>query len=79
MFRWGNRTSHLGRMKKSSYYIAPVGDRTHDLPHTVASYMVKVSHVLTHSATTAVQTLLNYLLIVFLANHLRTFLVSTGP
>ena len=32
-----------GRMKNSSYYIAPVGDRTHDLPHTVASNMVKVS------------------------------------
>ena len=50
MFRWGNRTSHLGRMKNSSYYIAPVGDRTHDLPHTVASNMVKVSHALNHSA-----------------------------
>ena len=53
MFRWGNRTSHLGRMKNSSYYIAPVGDRTHDLPHTVASNMVKVSHALNHSATEA--------------------------
>ena len=30
-----------GRMKNSSYYIAPVGDRTHDLPHTVASNMVQ--------------------------------------
>ena len=38
-------------MKNSSYYIAPVGDRTHDLPHTVASNMVKVSHALNHSAT----------------------------
>ncbi len=42
-------------MKNSSYYIAPVrapvGDRTHDLPHTVASNMVKVSHALKHSAT----------------------------
>ena len=30
-------------MKNSSYYnfIAPVGVRTHDLPHTVASNMVK--------------------------------------
>ena len=36
-----------GRMKNSSYYIAPVGDRTHDLPHTVASNMVKVSTPLT--------------------------------
>ena len=42
------------RMKNSSYYIVPVGDRTHDLPHTVASNMVKVSHALTHSATAAV-------------------------
>ena len=33
-----------GRMKYSSYYIAPVGDLTHDLPHTLASNMVKVSH-----------------------------------
>ena len=33
-------------MKNSSYYIAPVGDWTHDLPHTVASNMVKVSHAL---------------------------------
>ena len=43
-----------GRMKNSSYYIAPVGDRTHDLPHTVASNMVKVSHALNRSATAAV-------------------------
>ena len=34
--------------------IAPVGDRTHDLPHTVASNMGKVSHALNHSATAAV-------------------------
>ena len=43
-------------MKNSSYYIAPVGDWTHDLPHTVASNMVKVSHALNHSATEAVWT-----------------------
>ena len=43
-----------GRMKNSSYYIAPAGDRTHDLPHTVASNMVKVSHALHHSAMAAV-------------------------
>ena len=43
-----------GRMKNSSYYTAPAGDRTHDLPHTVASNMGKVSHALTHSATAAV-------------------------
>ena len=38
-------------MKNSSYYIAPFGVRTHDLPHTVASNMGKVSHALTHSTT----------------------------
>ena len=38
-------------MENSPYYIAPVGDWTHDLPHTVASNMVKVSHALNHSAT----------------------------
>ena len=38
-------------MKNSSYYIAPVGDWTHDLPHTVASNMVNVSHALNLSAT----------------------------
>ena len=43
-----------GRMKNSSYYIAPVGVRTHDLTHTVASNMGKVSYALTHSATVAV-------------------------
>ena len=42
-------------MKNSSYYIAPVVDRTHDLPHTVASNMVKVSPALYHSATEAVR------------------------
>ena len=43
------------RVKNVSYYIAPVGDRTHDLPHTVASNMIKVSqsHALYHSATAA--------------------------
>ena len=43
-----------GPMKNSSYYIAPVGVQTHDLPHTVASNMGKVSYALTHSATAAV-------------------------
>ena len=41
-----------GSDENSSYYIAPVGDRTHDLPHTVASNRVNVSHALNHSATT---------------------------
>ena len=45
-----------GRMKNSPYYIASVGDWTHDLPHTVASNMVKVSHALNHSAKAAVST-----------------------
>ena len=54
MFRWENLTSHLVRTKNSSYYIAPVGDWTHDPPHTVASNMVNVSHALNHSATEAV-------------------------
>ena len=40
-------------MKNPSYYIAPVGDLTHDIPHTVASNMVKSSHALNHSATEA--------------------------
>ena len=42
-----HRASHLVGWKNSSYYIAPVGVRTHDLPHTVASNMVKVSYTLT--------------------------------
>ena len=42
-------------MKNSSYYISPAGDRTHDIPHTVASNMVKVSHTLNHSATFVLQ------------------------
>ena len=36
-----------GKMKNSSYYNCPGRDWTHDLPHTVASNMVKVSHALT--------------------------------
>ena len=54
-----------GRMKNSSEYIAPVGVRTHDLPHTVASNMGKVSYALTHSATAAVsfsQTKYNFMM-----------------
>ena len=41
-----------GSDENSSYYNAPVGDRTHALPHTVASNMVKVSHAINHSAAT---------------------------
>ena len=37
----GKRCQSPGRMKNSSYYIAPVGLRTHDRPHTVASNMTK--------------------------------------
>ena len=40
-----------GRMKNSSYYIAPVGVRTHDLPHSAPSNVVKVSHALRVSWT----------------------------
>ena len=42
-------------MNNSSYYIAPVGVRTHGLPHTVASNMVKVSHASSHSAAAYLQ------------------------
>ena len=37
----------------------PAGDRTHDLPHTVASNMGKVSHALTHSAKAAVDSVIH--------------------
>ena len=40
-----------GGMKNSSYYIAPVGDWTHDLQHTVASNMVKLGHYVLHTRT----------------------------
>ena len=43
-----------GSDEKLILLYCPVGDRTHDLPHTVASNMVKVSHALNHSATEAV-------------------------
>ena len=56
-----------GRMKNSSYYIAPAGDRAHDLPHTVASNMVKVSHALNHPATEAVMGGRDLLIIMFSA------------
>ena len=46
-------------MKNLFYYIAPVGVRTHDLSHTVASNMGKVSYALTHSATAAVKGIIN--------------------
>ena len=39
--------------------MAPVGNRTHDLPHTVASNMVKVSNALNHSATAAARVILS--------------------
>ena len=42
-------------------YIAPVGVQTHDLPYTVASNMVKVSHAPNHSATAAVLWVCNVL------------------
>ena len=51
-----NRASHLVGWKTdpTTVYIAPVGVRTHNLPHTVASHMGKVSHALTQSDTAAV-------------------------
>ena len=44
-----NRASHLVGWKTHPTIIAPVGVRTHDLPHTVASNMGKVSYASTHS------------------------------
>ena len=45
-----NRASHLVGWQTHPT-IAPVGVRTHDLPHAVASNMVKVSYAPNHSAT----------------------------
>ena len=42
-----------GWTKNSSYYSAPVGDRTHDLPHLHSFIVAKVSHALNHSAMEA--------------------------
>ena len=42
-----------GRMKNSSYYIAPAGDWTHDLPLTVGQHDQGVLPA-NHSATAAV-------------------------
>ena len=61
-----------GRMKNSSYYIAPVGDRTHDLPHTVASNMVKVSHALTNSATAAINNYFYYVIQLGISGFVNT-------
>ena len=49
-----NRASHRSDEKTHLAILPPVGDQTHDLPHTVASNMVNVSHALTHSATAEV-------------------------
>ena len=43
-----------GWTKNSSYYSAPVGDRTRDLPPPCSFIMAKVSHALNHSAMAAV-------------------------
>ena len=53
MFRWGNRSSCLAGWKThpTIIIIAPVGVRTHDLPHSAPSNVVKVSHAFNHSAT----------------------------
>ena len=43
------------RMKNSSYYyISPVGDRTHNLPHTVTLNMVNMFHGLNQPATAVI-------------------------
>ena len=62
-----------GRMKNSSYYIAPAGDRTHDLPHTVDSNMVKVPHAANHSATAAVKVI--FIVIVLLSGSYYEWIV----
>ena len=50
-----NRASHLQRSdEKLILSTAPVGVRTHDLLHTTASNMGKVSYALTQSTTAAV-------------------------
>ena len=56
MFRWGNQiqtipVTWVGWKTHPIIIISAVGDRTNDLPYTVASNMVKVSHALNHSAT----------------------------
>ena len=48
-----------GSDEKLILLYCPGRDRTHDLPHTVASNMVKVSHALNHSATEAVYRILS--------------------
>ena len=53
MFRWGNRTSHLVGWKTHPTILPRSGIELTTSPHTVASNMVKVSHALNHSATTA--------------------------
>ena len=64
-----------GRMKNSSYYIALAGDRTHDLPHTVASNMVKVSHTLNHSATATVCIVCVFLRMLYFMRRLMNVVV----
>ena len=64
-------------MKNSSYYIVPVGVRTHDLPHTLASNMGKVSHALTHSAVTTVTTVVTgWVNAIF--NLMQSYLLNTN-
>ena len=53
MFRWEKTVPVTWSDEKLILLYCPVGDRTHDLPHTVASNMVKVSHAFNHSATAA--------------------------
>ena len=53
MFRWENRTSVGWKIDPNNIF-PQSSDLTHDLPHTVASNTVKVSHALNHSVTEAV-------------------------
>ena len=74
MFRWENLTSHLVGWKTHATtcrYNAPVGDWTHDLPHTVASNIVKVSHSATEAVTLRPLTICIYEKISDLRENLR--------
>ena len=52
-----------GRMKNSSYYISPAGDRTHDLPQTIASNIVKGPTALTASVAVRGESVHEYVLL----------------
>ena len=56
-----NRATHLVGLKTHPTIIAPVGVRTHYLPHTVASNMSKVSHALQPQSHQAYDQVTTYL------------------